>query len=145
SWIAWARHADLEREIERGTEEPGFSNASFEDARRDRDSFELIALVSTSAGSALFAASMPFVLPERQNVPWWAWSVGVAGTAAAAVGTRLWLDHGELVRSACPEGSIDPCWRRRSELPLAPMLVTQGIGLLAVPLTYVVRGWTAID
>jgi hypothetical protein len=92
-----------------------------------------LAIIASGGGASLFALGLPFWLPERQRVPLWAWYAGALGVAAAGTGTVLWLNPGDPYRiDNCPEES---CTRNPSHLPLAPMLVTQGAGLMAVPFT----------
>ncbi|HMJ14039.1 MAG TPA: hypothetical protein VK524_21625, partial [Polyangiaceae bacterium] len=136
SWILWSRYRAHDSNLrDMSTEHPRYA-----DALEDRDTASTLAIVSTSAGSALFAAAAPFWLPERQRVPWWAWSAGAVGVASAGVGTVLWLGHGRF--ESCED---DVECARRSSLPLAPMLVTQGAALLSLPLTYLVRSWIDAD
>jgi hypothetical protein len=116
------------------------TDSRYSDRLDQRDDVATLAIVSTAAGSGLFATAAPFWLPERERVPVWAWSAGALGAASAGIGTALWLRHNEL--EPCDGQDRDACKRWRSELPLAPMLVTQGASLLSLPLTYLVRNWT---
>jgi hypothetical protein len=43
------------------------------------------------------------------------------------------------VRTACLPGD-PPCLRRSPLLPLGSLLLTQGASLIAIPVTYIVRG-----
>ncbi len=135
SWAALIRHQQLDADLSdlRSTD-PRFAETV--DRRND---FGTIAIAATSTGSAMFTVAAPFWLPERAVTPWWAWSAGVIGTGAAGVGTALLVRGDRFVRTACRPG--DPsCVRRSPLLPLGSLLVTQGVSLIAIPATYVVRG-----
>ena len=139
SWVAWYSYADLNAQLDDiRNDTPEYQRTlSARNQRRD------LAIVASSSGATLFALGLPFWLPERQRVPLWAWYAGALGVAATATGTVLWLKPGDPYRiKNCPEES---CTRTPSNVPLAPMLVTQGASLIAVPVTYLVRGWTRVD
>lgn len=140
SWAAWyayrAPHARLD-DIPGGTPE-------YERTLDKRDQRRNLAIATSSGGAALFAAGAPFWLPERRRVPIWAWSAGAVGMAAASAGAVLWLNPGDpySVDNCAPD---EICTRKPSNLPLAPMLVSQGASLVALPVTYLVRSWTRTD
>lgn len=145
SWILWTRYRAHEADLR----ELPYTDSRYSDRLDQRDDIATAAIISTAAGSGLFATAAPFWLPERQRVPWWAWTAGAVGAASAGVGTALWLRHNQLEQCDAPAGDeagsepVTPeCRRWRSTLPLAPMLVTQGASLLSLPLTYLVRNWT---
>jgi len=135
SWAAFIRHQQLDADLSdlRSTD-PRYSELVDQ-----RDDFATIAIVATSAGSATFTVSAPFWLPERAATPWWAWSAGAIGTGAAGVGTALLARGDRFVRTACLPGD-PPCLRRSPLLPLGSLLLTQGASLIAIPVTYIVRG-----
>jgi hypothetical protein len=135
SWIAYTQYRGLDADLDR----MNVRELRYEEALNERDTFRNVALVSTGTGSALFAAAAPFWLPVERKPPWWAWSTGAVGASAIGVGTTLWLNQ-SLEATDCPPNAAD-CTRKRSAVPLAPMLVTQGAGLLSVPLTFLIRGF----
>jgi hypothetical protein len=134
SWFAFARTASLENELDTMT----YDEPTYAAVLERRDIFRTLALTSSAAGSALVAGTAFAWLPQQDGIPWWAFAAGAAGTLAASVGTVLWLQHGELATTRCPNGEV--CARPRSTVPLGPMLLTQGLGLLSLPATYAVRG-----
>lgn len=136
SWAAWARYQSLDNELANTSD----STSTYANTFDERNSWRTVALISSLSGSAVFTGSAPFWLPEEQSVPWWAWSAGAAGVAAAGVGTVLWLRNGQLDPPDCLTGC-----RQQSTLPLAPLLVSQGVSLLALPATYFIRSWTRAD
>jgi hypothetical protein len=137
SWFAYARYSSLES----GLGGMQYDSPRYADDLDTRDTFRTTALATTTAGSVLLASALPAVLPERRAVPAWAWGIGVGGAAALGVGTALWARNGKLESTACRED--ETCLRPRSTLPLAPMLVTQGMALLSVPATYLLRRLTS--
>jgi hypothetical protein len=136
SWLAWARYAELDSDLD----DP--STAAYEDKLDERDTWGGVALVSTVAGSTLFAGAALF-LPDAEPAPWLAWTSGAVGVAALATGTALWLRNGRLEAVDCPDPQ--PCLRRRSTIPLAPILVTQGASLLAFPVRSLTKGRAGPD
>jgi hypothetical protein len=141
SWVAWQRYRELDAELD----EIVVRDPAYAGIESDRDTFGTVALVSTTSGSALFAAGAPLWLPRRRGVPWWGWSAGAAGVAAVGVGIPLWASHLRREPAPCPPENLPRCERPRSTIPLGPMLVSQGASLMAIPLTFLIRGWTGSD
>jgi hypothetical protein len=145
SWAAWIRCSDLDAER---ADLLGDSR-EYSDNLDERNKFSTIATVSTFGGSALFVAASQMLLPEARPVPWWAWTAGGVGAAAAGVGTLIWTraigDFGECpaFKNPPPDGSCSAA--QKVSLPLAPMLVSQGASLIALPVTYLIRDWTRSD
>jgi hypothetical protein len=133
SWIVYARFRDLDGEL---TSLP-YDDVRHGDVAAEYDRLRNVSLVTSIGGSVLFAATAPLWLPERRRVPWWSWSAGAVGVIAAGAGTVIWLGDGNRESTACP--AADECFRYHSSVPLAPMLVGQGLALLALPATYAVR------
>ena len=141
SWVAWQRYRELDTELD----EIIVGDPAYAGIESDRDTFGTVAIVSTASGSALFAAGAPLWLPRRRDVPWWGWSAGAVGVAAVGVGIPLWASHLSREPAPCPAENEPPCERPRSTVPLGPMLVSQGASLMAIPLTFLIRGWTGPD
>jgi len=134
SWLAFARTSNLDAELETMT----YDDSTYADVLERRDTFRTLALVSTTAGSALVAGTALAWLPRNKSIPWWAIAAGAGGAVAAGFGTVLWTQHGELETARCPDG--EACLRPVSTVPLGPMLLTQGLALMSLPATYFVRG-----
>jgi MYXO-CTERM domain-containing protein len=79
-----------------------------------------------------------FWLPAAKKAPAWAWGVGVAGLAVSGVGLGLAL-AGTDCNIADPHVA---CQTFTADASFGPLLMMHGLPLLAVPLTYVVRGAT---
>jgi hypothetical protein len=134
SWLAYSRFRVADDDL---TSIP-YDDARHGDAVTEHDRWRNASLITSLGGSALFAATAPLWLPEHRGVPWWAWSAGAAGVVIAGAGAATWLGDGGRESVACPTGDLE-CFRYHSSVPLAPLLVSQGVALLALPGTYAVR------
>jgi hypothetical protein len=135
AWIGWGRWAALDSDLGNLS----YDAPEYAEKLSDRDRWSALAIGTSAAGSAVFAATSPLWLPSERTFPSWAWIPATVGIAALGTGTALWLENGRLEPTTCV--AFERCERPRSTVPLAPLLVTQGAAVLSVPLTYVVRGW----
>jgi hypothetical protein len=130
SWLLYADRQNLRRALyERGL------------PLRDLDTFHnrgTATLITGGIGASVLALSDYFWLPAAKNVPAWAWGVGVAGLAVSGVGLGLALagTHCDIAdpHVVCQTFTVDTSF--------GPLLMMQSLPLLAVPLTYMVRGAT---
>jgi hypothetical protein len=106
-----------------------------------RDTFAnrgTLSLLVTSLGATAFTLSDYFWLPNTTSaprVPVWAWGVGAAGAAVGltGVGFAVFGDHCDIA---------DPrvlCQTFTADSDFGPTLLMNGLPLLGVPLTYLVR------
>jgi hypothetical protein len=133
SWLLFGRYVAFDDNLDTLV----YDTPSYARDLEARDAAGTAALVTSAAGSALLAGTAPWWLPRARGVPWLAWLAGATGMFGAGIGVALWTEHGELRDAACRPFEL--CSRRRSRVPLAPMLVTQGVALLAIPIVYALR------
>jgi hypothetical protein len=94
--------------------------------RLDRRDAMVLPVALLGAGAALATtAALPFLVGE-DGAAWWHWALGGAGVVAAAVGIGLWTQEGKCNDALCSE--------RSRTVPLAPLVVTMAVPLLAVPI-----------
>lgn len=134
SWFSYARYQAYDEEYATQTTR----GPDFQDALDARKTWRTTSLATSIAGSVLFSAAAPFWLPERKQTPWWAWTAGAVGVAAIGTGAVLLAtdDGGESL--ACPP-DYAACERPRWSVPLPPLLMSQGVALLSLPATYMLR------
>ncbi len=76
-------------------------------------------------GAVLTTAALPFLVGDG-GPEWWHWVIGGVGVAAAAVGIGLWTQEGKCADPMCSE--------RNRTVPLAPLVLTMSVPLLALPI-----------
>ncbi|MBW2462846.1 MAG: PEGA domain-containing protein [Deltaproteobacteria bacterium] len=97
-----------------------------------RDDLALPVSLLAASGAVLTTAALPFLLGDGGTGPWH-WIVGGVGVAVAAVGIGLWTQD-----NAC----VDPpdCREVSRTVPLAPLLVTTAVPMIAVPILALILG-----
>lgn len=93
-------------------------------------------------GAALIAGSIPLWLPDDGirdvgAIPWWSWTIGVAGLIAVGVGAAEAALNSQTV--AGPNFATCYCVSSQSMVYLASMLWETGGAALALPITHLVR------
>jgi hypothetical protein len=98
-------------------------------------------LVTSILGAAAFALSEYFWSPETVEVPAYAWIIGGAGLAAAAVGVGLALGD-----EHCGPERFDilrpPCRTIRADELFGVEVAMTALPLVTFPLAYLLRGWS---
>jgi hypothetical protein len=122
-----------------------YVDPAYEDKGHQLQRIDRSAVAVSSSGAALLVAASAIGLPTRRPQPWSpAMIATMAGLGAVSValivsGAMVLSRHEPLQPTACPMDQ--QCLRERTS-PLGPMLLTQGLGLLSVPLTYTWRSWS---
>jgi hypothetical protein len=91
-------------------------------------------------GAVSLSVAVPFLLPEAKHMPTWAWVAGASGVAIALVGLgySLFGEHCGLVVGELPS----ECRRVTADVTFGPLVALHALPFLAIPTTYVIRGWT---
>ena len=87
-------------------------------------------------GGLLSSAALPFLLPEHDSTPWWAWTMGGLGVVTAALSVVL------LARlERCGQIAVDrqQCVDHEQSATRMVMLASFSLPMLTVPLTYLFR------
>jgi hypothetical protein len=123
-WVFWAIRSDEWKE------------RLAEDPDDDYDGYRIPVLAFTAMGSAGLSASLPAILPPQRGVPWWSYLAGAGGVGLAVYGIYVWQQDEE----SCQESDESGCTRQtRVDTLGGPFFAMQGLPLLAVPVTYLVR------
>jgi hypothetical protein len=139
SWGLWGAHRQLEQQLS----DLPIDDPAYADKLTKRERLDRAATATTSVGAALVVAASITGLPVRRPDAWspamiaTMSSLSAAGLALIAGGAVVLSQHDQLVSTTCPDDV--ECLRRRAVVPLGPMLLTQGLGLLSIPLTYSLR------
>ena len=129
--VAWSLEGVwLHRDGQVDVAEPDDVDYADRVARRDELALPVSLLGAT--GAVLTTAALPFLLGDGGSAPWH-WVVGGVGVAVAAVGIGLWTQD---------NGCIDPpdCREVSRTVPLAPLLVTTAVPMIAVPILALILG-----
>ena len=85
-------------------------------------------------GASLGSAAVVTLVPADDGVPLWSWLVGGAGVSVAVVGGALWNSGDDCTM-------LQPCDPDGHDESVGQLVMLQAAPLVAIPLTYVVRGW----
>ena len=84
----------------------------------------------------LASASLPLLLPEEADVPWWSWLFGVAGLGVATVGA---VEIGTVEACTLRGRPGDPCPYATEPIDRGVIFLSISAPLLTVPVVYLIR------
>lgn len=126
-WILYRVHASNQHKLDVALP----TDIDYADRVNRRNGSSTAVLWWGGISSTLLTGSLPFILPEREGVPWWSLALGGAGAALVATGIYFTaIDNSRL--------SDDQTHFERT-VPLGPLLIMHGVPLLSIPLTYAIR------
>lgn len=126
-WIMYGVHASNQHKLDVAFP----SDVDYADRLARRNNTSSAVMWWGGVSSTLLTASMPFLLPQRQGIPWWSYVLGGAG--AALLGTGIYLTAIDNTHLA------DDQMHFERSVPLGPLLIMHGVPLLSIPLTYALR------
>jgi hypothetical protein len=96
------------------------------------------ALLVAGSINALAVGSALLTLPQRESLPWWAWTLGGVGAAMAATSVSVWATVG----SCSVTNSASSCRQWVRDSTFAPLLLIHSAAPLSVGLTYLLAQLT---
>ncbi|MGD8316137.1 MAG: PEGA domain-containing protein, partial [Myxococcales bacterium] len=112
------------------------SPSSLSDAQQWNDA-RIGVWTTAAAGGAAASAAMPFLLPNQERTPWWAWTLGAAG-----LGLTGYAIYEGVTLESCPEPfiadepAVRSCVGRGQGAGRLSLALAGAAPLLTVPLVY---------